>query len=185
MEFLVTIKRDDLTGSEIKALLQEHLQSMRTHSPPESCHVLDIESLRKPEITFWTVWESGELLGCGALKEMDAHHAEIKSMRTSSLHLRKGVARKLRNADGGSSGRMCTESREVLVNTALRLTGPGWPNLCNWESLSAESPDPHEDKPEDPWRRHQGGLDGGGSPPPGPFLNSLSDALQPGMPQMP
>ncbi len=93
----MTIKRDDLTGSEIKALLQEHLQSMRTHSPPESCHVLDIESLRKPEITFWTVWESGELLGCGALKEMDAHHAEIKSMRTSSLHLRKGVAKTLLN----------------------------------------------------------------------------------------
>ena len=33
-----------------------------------------------------------ELLGCGALKELDSHHAEIKSMRTSSAHLRRGVA---------------------------------------------------------------------------------------------
>ena len=62
----MNIKIDDLKGSEIYELLQEHLQSMALHSPPESVHALDIEALRKPEITFWTVWESGELLGCGA-----------------------------------------------------------------------------------------------------------------------
>jgi putative acetyltransferase len=95
VEFLLNIKIDDLKGSEIYELLQEHLQSMALHSPPESVHALDIEALRKPEITFWTVWESGELLGCGALKELDARHGEIKSMRTSSSHLRKGVARNL------------------------------------------------------------------------------------------
>ncbi len=86
---------DDLSGSEIYELLQEHLQDVALHSPPESVHALDIEALRKPEITFWTVWESGELLGCGALKELDSQHAEIKSMRTSSRHLRKGVAKNL------------------------------------------------------------------------------------------
>jgi putative acetyltransferase len=86
------IKIDDLRGSEIRELLLEHLASMRLHSPPESIHALPIEGLRKPEVTFWTVWENGELLGCGALKELDCQHAEIKSMRTSSRHLRKGVA---------------------------------------------------------------------------------------------
>ncbi|MBC7912394.1 MAG: GNAT family N-acetyltransferase [Pyrinomonadaceae bacterium] len=91
----MNIKIDDLKGSEIFELLQEHLQSMFLHSPPESVHALDIEGLRKPEITFWTVWENGELLGCGALKELDAQHAEIKSMRTASRHLRKGVAKNL------------------------------------------------------------------------------------------
>ena len=91
------IKIDDLKGSEIYELLQEHLQSMALHSPPESVHALDIEALRQPEITFWTVWERGELLGCGALKELDSQRGEIKSMRTSSLHLRKGVAKNLLN----------------------------------------------------------------------------------------
>ena len=91
------IKIDNLSGSEIYELLQEHLQDVALHSPPESVHALDIEALRKPEITFWTVWESGELLGCGALKELDSQHAEIKSMRTSSRHLRKGVAKNLLN----------------------------------------------------------------------------------------
>src|SRR5512138_3108540 len=87
------IIRDDLSGPEIRALLQAHLDSMKLYSPPESIHALDLEALRKPEITFWTVWEAGELLGCGALKELDPWHGEIKSMRTSARHLRKGVAR--------------------------------------------------------------------------------------------
>lgn len=91
----MNIKIDDLNGSEILELLQEHLQGMEMHSPPESVHALDIEALRKPEITFWAAWESDQLLGCGALKELDSQHGEIKSMRTSSLHLRKGVAKNL------------------------------------------------------------------------------------------
>lgn len=88
----MNIRVDDLKGAEILQLLQEHLQSMYLHSPPESVHALGIEALRKPEITFWTVWQDSELMGCGALKQLDATHGEIKSMRTGSAHLRKGVA---------------------------------------------------------------------------------------------
>lgn len=86
------IRVDDLRGPEIIALLQEHLRNMALHSPPESIHALDLAGLRKPEITFWTVWQGPELMGCGAIKELDARHGEIKSMRTAALHLRKGVA---------------------------------------------------------------------------------------------
>jgi putative acetyltransferase len=86
------IRTDDLLGAEIAALLQEHLDDMALHSPPESIHALDLKKLRRPEITFWTVWEGGELLGCGAIKQLDATHGEIKSMRTSNRHRRKGVA---------------------------------------------------------------------------------------------
>ena len=86
------IRLDDLTGPEIAALLNEHVASMYTHSPPESVHALPIEKLRAPEITFWSVWNDGKLLGCGALKELDSQHGEIKSMRTVSKHLRRGVA---------------------------------------------------------------------------------------------
>jgi putative acetyltransferase len=89
----VQIRTDDLTGAEIRALLAEHLHSMHQLSPPESVHALDLDALLKAEITFWTVWSDGELLGCGALKELTPTHGEIKSMRTSSGHRRKGVAR--------------------------------------------------------------------------------------------
>ena len=91
----VNIIVDDLSGAEIRGLLEEHLANMRSLGPPESTHALPIEGLREPSVTFWTAWEDGELIGCGALKEIDAEHGEIKSMRTVSQHLRKGVAKTL------------------------------------------------------------------------------------------
>ena len=95
MQLHMDIRVDDLTSPEIIQLLHEHLQSMALHSPPESIHALDLDGLRKPEITFWSAWRHSELLGCGALKELDSRHGEIKSMRTVSLHLRTGVAARL------------------------------------------------------------------------------------------
>ena len=85
---------DDLTGTKITELLELHLADFRKNTP--GCvHALDIKALQKPEITFWSAWEENQLLGCGALKELDSSHAELKSMRTSPDHLRKGVAGKL------------------------------------------------------------------------------------------
>jgi putative acetyltransferase len=90
----MTIRRDDLRGPEIRALLEEHLADMRRISPPESVHALDLERLRQPDVSFWTVWsDDGELLGCGALKELSSTHGEVKSMRTAAAHWGKGVAR--------------------------------------------------------------------------------------------
>jgi putative acetyltransferase len=89
----VEIKKDDLTGSAVISLIGEHLSGMTLHSPPESIHALGLEELKKPEISFWTVWDGEQLMGCGALKEFDRQHGELKSMRTASTHLRKGVAR--------------------------------------------------------------------------------------------
>ena len=87
------IRIDDLSGPEIIGLVHEHLLSVALHSPPESVH--DLEALRNPDITFWSVWRDSELMGCGAIKQLDSRHGEIKSMRTVSLHLRKGVAARL------------------------------------------------------------------------------------------
>ena len=86
------IRVDDLSGPEIVELLRTHLQDMALHSPPESVHALDLDGLRKPEVTFWSAWQDAELMGCGAIKELDSRHGEIKSMRTVSSQLRKGVA---------------------------------------------------------------------------------------------
>lgn len=86
------IRPDDLTHPAVLALIAEHLQSMYDATPPESVHALDNAGLRQPDVTFWTVWEGDELLGCGALKELDSTHGEVKSMRTKTQHLRRGVA---------------------------------------------------------------------------------------------
>ena len=89
------IQLDNLQGPEIHALLEEHMRGMHALSPPESVHALNLDGLRQPNVRFWTAWDGTDLLGCGALKQLDAEHAEIKSMRTAEQHLRKGVARAL------------------------------------------------------------------------------------------
>ena len=88
----MVIKVDDLRGPEIAELLREHLDCMAAVSPPESRHALNLDGLRQPEITFWSIWDDSQLAGCGALKELDPEHGEVKSMRTARTHLQRGVA---------------------------------------------------------------------------------------------
>ena len=89
------IRVDDPRRDPIASLLREHLDDMAVHSPPESIHALDVEELCAPGITFWAASKGRELLGCGALLELDPLHAEIKSMRTAREHLRKGVGSRM------------------------------------------------------------------------------------------
>tara|TARA_R110002167_G_scaffold7341_5_gene34772 strand:- start:47 stop:514 length:468 start_codon:yes stop_codon:yes gene_type:complete len=91
----VRIEIDKLTHPKVAKLLQQHLDDMYATSPVESVHALDLDKLRKTDITFWTAWRQQELLGCGALKTLSPQHAEIKSMRTARQHLRQGVAARI------------------------------------------------------------------------------------------
>ncbi|MDU4695911.1 MAG: GNAT family N-acetyltransferase [Paenibacillus sp.] len=92
---MVTIQLDDLSGSEIIAFIGEHLSNMAENSPPESIHALNVDGLKRPDVTFWSAWINGELVGCGALKELDGEHGEVKSMRTALAHRGKGVAKQV------------------------------------------------------------------------------------------
>ena len=87
------IELDDLSRPEVHALLREHLDDMHDLSPPEDVHALDLSGLRAPDVTFWTVWENGVLLGSGALKELTPTHGEVKSMRTPKSVRRRGAGR--------------------------------------------------------------------------------------------
>lgn len=91
----LTIEIDDLSRPDIALLLEEHLQEMAEHSPPQSRHALDLEGLKAPEITFWSVWDDAELVGCGAIKHLDDTHVELKSMRTKPAYQGKGVGAQL------------------------------------------------------------------------------------------
>lgn len=86
---------DDLSGEPIQALLRRHAEGMLANSPPDACHFLDLEALRHPSITFWSAWDDAGLAGCGALREIDPTHGEVKSMRTADDHLGLGVGRRL------------------------------------------------------------------------------------------
>lgn len=85
------VELDDVSRPEVVALVEYHLRSMHEISPPDSVFALDLSGLRHPSVTFWTIWEGGDLLGMGGLKELDPAQGEIKSMRTAPTALRRGV----------------------------------------------------------------------------------------------
>ena len=94
------IRLDDLSDPRIAMFLEEHLQDMRATSPPESVHALDLSKLRDPSVHFWSAWlpteggsMDGTLVGTGAIKRLDAAHAELKSMRTAAVFRGQGAGR--------------------------------------------------------------------------------------------
>ncbi|HVY28354.1 MAG TPA: GNAT family N-acetyltransferase [Polyangiaceae bacterium] len=89
------IVNGDFADARVLALLREHLGGMHGCSPPGTVYALDTTALQAPEISFFTAWQGEELLGCGALKHLDASWGELKSMRTAAAHLRRGVAAQL------------------------------------------------------------------------------------------
>lgn len=89
------IVEDDLSGEDVQQLLEHHARGMEEHSPPGSCHYFDLNALRADNVTVWTIWYGNSLAGIGAIREIDATHGEIKSMRTADAHLGKGVGRRL------------------------------------------------------------------------------------------
>ncbi|UVJ38880.1 GNAT family N-acetyltransferase [Arthrobacter sp. CJ23] len=134
---MILIDRDDPTRGDVHQLLSEHLADMFATSPAESVHALDPSALSGPSITFWTAREDGELLGCGALKELGSgqdgagqdktKHGEIKSMRTTESARGRGVASLMLNhiledARSRGFGRICLETgTEEYFAPARRL----------------------------------------------------------------
>ncbi|MER7073159.1 GNAT family N-acetyltransferase [Terrabacter sp. NPDC000476] len=87
------ITLDDLTDPAVVALLEGHVSQLRSISPPESTHALDLDGLRAPGVSVWVARDGEAVLGCGALTEVGPGHGEVKSMRTAPDARRRGVAR--------------------------------------------------------------------------------------------
>ena len=143
------IVEDDLTGPEIRALLEVHFAGMLSNSPAGSCHFLDFEGLKGPGVTFWSIWDGGALMGCGALKQHDEALGEIKSMRTDEAHLRKGVGATM-------LGHIMTEARNRGLSRLSLETGSGPafdPAHALYLAHGFEYCGPFADYKEDPFSR--------------------------------
>jgi putative acetyltransferase len=114
----VRIVVDDLSGPEIAQFLAEHVLQMRAITPLESKYALDLDSLRDPAITFWSVMDGPTLVGCGAIKRLDGHHAEVKSMRTAPARKRSGIASLLLEHIIAEAGRMGFTRLSLETGTA-------------------------------------------------------------------
>jgi putative acetyltransferase len=86
---------DDLSGPEIAAFLADHVRQMHETTPREFAFALDLDALRRPDVTFWSATDGGAIVGCAALKRLDPAHAELKSMRTAPARTRNGVASRI------------------------------------------------------------------------------------------
>jgi putative acetyltransferase len=140
------IQPDDPSRPDVLALLEEHLRNMHELSPPESVHALDVSGLQRPEITLWSVREEGILLGCGALKELDREHGEVKSMRTPQSLRRRGAGRAV-------LVHIIEEGRRRGYKRLNLETGPGEafrPALRLYESLGFRYCGPFADYKLDP-----------------------------------
>jgi len=86
------IKIDDLTNPDVRALVQTHRSEMGANENAVISHALDLDGLQSDDVTFFSVWEGETLTGCGAVKELDESHGEIKSMHTARRFRRRGVS---------------------------------------------------------------------------------------------
>lgn len=119
------IELDDISRPEVVALIEYHLRSMHEISPPDSVFALDLSGLKHPSVTFWTIWDGGDLLGMGGLKDLDAGHGEIKSMRTAPTALRRG-------AGGAMLDHILAEARARGYHRLSLETGSNAPFAPAW-----------------------------------------------------
>lgn len=87
------VAADDPRSEDVRVLLEQHLAFANSHSPPEDVHALEVDGLLDPAITFFSVRANGELLGIGALKQLDDRHGELKSMHVAEAARGRGAGR--------------------------------------------------------------------------------------------
>jgi len=93
MRVALVITEDDPRADDIRALLERYLSFNREVTPPEGVYALDVDALLDPAVTFFSARIDGQLVGVGALKQLDDSHAELKSMHTIEAARRQGVGR--------------------------------------------------------------------------------------------
>lgn len=91
----LVIAVDDPRRDDVRAVLERHLAFAHRETPIEYVHALDAESLVEPDITLYSVRRDEQVLGVGAIKQLDPTHAELKSMHTIAEARGQGVARAL------------------------------------------------------------------------------------------
>ena len=147
MNLSLTFRLDDLSGEPTRNLVTRHLAGMRASSPPESVHALDLDALRGPDLTFWSVWVGDEIAGCGALKRLDAQRGEIKSMRVADKFLGRGIGRAILMHLIAEARARGMQSLWLETGSTAEFT----PALHLYESEGFQRCGPFEDYLEDPF----------------------------------
>jgi putative acetyltransferase len=79
----IEISIEDPAQPEVAPLLQASDAYMASLYPAESNHLLDVGSLRQPQVAFLVARVDGKALGCGAVVDSGEGWAEVKRMFVS------------------------------------------------------------------------------------------------------
>lgn len=91
MEIVITAEKS--LNEELAQVLQAHWLFCTSSTPIEHVYALDASKLFSTDITVFGARINGELVGVGAIRKLDAHHAELKSMHTLAKSRGLGVGK--------------------------------------------------------------------------------------------
>lgn len=125
------IAPDDPRADDVRRLIEAHLEHARVNTPPEDIHAFDIDGLLEPGISLFGLRVDGELLGIGAIRRLDRHHGELKSMHTAAAARRRGVGRAMLD-------HLLAVAAERGMRRVSLETG-SWPGFAPSRALYAEA----------------------------------------------
>ena len=131
---------------KVNELLINHFKELRSVSPENSCHVLDIKGLKTENIKFWSLWEEDELVGCGALKFLEKKHGELKSIRIADTFRKKNYGKKVIE-------HLILEAKKLEITKLSLETGAGKffePARKLFRNCGFKDCDPFDDYKENP-----------------------------------
>ena len=145
----IELQIDDLSDGRVVELLDLHFREMHNYSPPESIHALNADKFKDPKITFWSARVDGEVIGCGALKQILEDCGEIKSMKTRPEFLGKGIASKILDEIIGEARRR--SYTDLMLETGSNAAFE--PAIALYNKFGFVECDPFDDYRLDPYSR--------------------------------
>jgi putative acetyltransferase len=112
---MIAVTRADPRAPSVRILIEELDAYSRPLYPPESNHLLDIESMCLPQMRFFAASVDGELAGCGGIW-LHEDYAEIKRVYVSTRARGLGLAKKIME-------RLEAEARAAGMTVARLETG--------------------------------------------------------------
>src|SRR5262245_53650076 len=121
----VMIQAGDPASPAARELIERLDTLMTSLYPAESNHLLPVEALKQPNVTFLTASVDGAIAGCGAFVNQEGEYAEIKRMfvlpEFRGLKLGRRILEELENLARASGLELARLEMGIHQPEALRL----------------------------------------------------------------